>query len=84
MYSPVDALEVSAWGLRVGAVALDPASGFYAFEYYPDWIARGIELAPLTLPARTGPRVFPTLPEETFHRLPALLAGSLPDDFGNA
>ncbi len=84
MYQPVDAVEVSVWGMRVGAVALDPASGYYAFEYFPDWIARGIELAPLTMPARPGVRVFPRLPAETFHRLPALLADSLPDDFGNA
>lgn len=84
MYQPVEAVEVSAWGMRVGAVALDPSSGYYAFEYYRDWIARGIELAPLTLPARAGVRVFPTLPEATFHRLPALLADSLPDDFGNS
>jgi serine/threonine-protein kinase HipA len=83
-YLPVDAVEVSAWGMRVGAVALDPASGFYAFEYYPDWIARGIELAPLTMPARPGAWVFPGLAPATFHRLPALLADALPDDFGNA
>ena len=83
-YQPVAAVEVTAWGMRVGAVALDPGSGFYAFEYYADWIARGIELAPLTMPARTGVWLFPRLPEDTFHRLPALLADSLPDDFGNA
>ncbi|NEM89818.1 type II toxin-antitoxin system HipA family toxin [Galbitalea soli] len=83
-YQPVDAVEVSAWGHRVGVVAPDPGLGFYVFEYYPDWIARGIELAPLTMPARRGRWVFPALPEATFHRLPALLADSLPDDFGNA
>jgi serine/threonine-protein kinase HipA len=83
-YRQVDAVEVFAWDMRVGAVALDPGLGYYAFEYYPDWIARGIELAPLTMPARSGRWVFPTLPETTFHRLPALLADSLPDDFGNA
>jgi serine/threonine-protein kinase HipA len=83
-YQPVSAVEVTVWGMRVGAVALDPTSGFYAFEYHRDWIARGIELAPLTMPARPGVWVFPSLPEATFHRLPALLADSLPDDFGNA
>jgi serine/threonine-protein kinase HipA len=29
------------------------------------------------------PFVFPSLPEESFHRLPALLADALPDSFGN-
>ncbi|HEX4442267.1 MAG TPA: type II toxin-antitoxin system HipA family toxin [Galbitalea sp.] len=83
-YHSVDAVEVSVWGMRVGAVALDPTSGFYAFEYERDWIARGIELAPLTMPVRPGVWVFPGLAPATFHRLPALLADALPDDFGNA
>ena len=83
-YNPVDAVEVRAWGHRVGAVALDPRAGYYAFEYYPDWAARGIELAPGIMPGSGGPYVFPQLPTDTFHRLPALLADALPDDFGNA
>lgn len=83
-YYPVDAVEVQAWGERIGAVALDPASGYYAFEFYPEWAARGVELAPGTMPSTGGPYVFPQLPVDTFHRLPALLADALPDDFGNA
>ncbi|NIJ03855.1 HipA domain-containing protein [Frigoribacterium faeni] len=81
---PVQAVEVTAWGERVGAVALDPSLGAYVFEYYPDWVARGVELAPLTMPVRRRRHVFPQLPEATFHRLPAVLADALPDDFGNA
>lgn len=83
-YTPVQAVEVTAWGLRVGAVAPDPRLGAYVFEYYPDWVARGIELAPLEMPTSRRRHVFPALPEATFHRLPALLADALPDDFGNA
>ncbi len=83
-YTPVQAVEVTAWGHRVGAVAADPGVGAYVFEYYPDWIARGIELAPLEMPISRRRHVFPALPEATFHRLPALLADALPDDFGNA
>jgi len=84
MYSPVDAVEVSAWGRRVGAVALDPAVGSYVFEYYPEWRGSGIELSPLHLPLSGSSYVFPALSAETFFRLPPLLADSLPDDFGNA
>jgi len=83
-YTPVDAVEVRAWGRRVGAVALDPGLGFYVFEYEPTWARSGIELAPGVMPTSGGPYVFPTLPRDTFHRLPALLADALPDDFGNA
>ena len=84
-YEPVDVVEVRCWDSRVGALARDPASGFYAFEYDPGWARTGVELAPLRLPTRHGdPFVFPTLPVETYHRLPAMIADALPDDFGNA
>jgi serine/threonine-protein kinase HipA len=84
VYYPVDAVEVRAWGERVGAVALDPRLGCYAFEYYPEWKSRGVELAPGVMPSGGGPYAFPSLPPATFHRLPAMIADSLPDDFGNA
>ena len=85
-YVPVRAVEVHAWGGLVGAVALDPATGFYAFEYSPEWRASGRELAPLHMPttARRPVFEFPRLDPGTYHRLPALLADSLPDAFGNA
>ncbi|MDP2821542.1 MAG: HipA N-terminal domain-containing protein [Sulfuritalea sp.] len=86
MYKPVAAVEVRLWGRRVGAVALDPRLGFYAFEYDPGFVRHGIEIAPLTMPLEKAgePFVFADLPALTFKRLPALLADALPDDFGNA
>ena len=85
-YQAVDVVEIRCWGARVGALARDPTSGFYAFEYEPTWVASGVELAPLYMPttAATAPFVFPTLPVETYNRLPAMIADALPDDFGNA
>ena len=79
-------VEVRCWGERVGAVALDPGTGFYAFEYSRNWVRNGIELAPTTMPTsdRKHVFIFPSLPVRTYHRLPAMLADSLPDDFGNA
>jgi serine/threonine-protein kinase HipA len=85
-YEPVDVIEVRCWGARVGAIALDPRSGFYVFEYEPTWADAGVELAPTTMPT-DGPErrfVFPALPTRTYHRLPSMIADSLPDDFGNA
>ena len=86
MYTPVPIVEVRIWGKAVGAVALDPALGYYAFEYQPAFIRSGIELAPLTMPlaAASEPFVFTDLPEATYRRLPGMLADALPDDFGNA
>jgi serine/threonine-protein kinase HipA len=79
------AIEVRIWGKSVGAAALDPATGYYAFEYEPAWRRSGIELAPFAMPLtnRQAVFVFPELPE-SFKRLPAMLSDALPDDFGNA
>jgi serine/threonine-protein kinase HipA len=82
-YTPVDVVGVSAWGRDVGAVALDRSTGFYVFEYEDTWLDTGVELAPLHMPNRRGGFVFPDLPPDTFHRLPAMLADALPDRFGN-
>lgn len=83
-YESVPLIEVHAWGTWVGAIALNPASGFYAFAYTDEWQQTGIELAPFHMPLRSEPYEFPNLSPETFHRLPALFADALPDKFGNA
>jgi len=85
VYRPVAIVEVRAWNHLVGAVALDPRLGYYAFEYAPAFIKTGIELAPLTMPLAEAQRpfIFPDLPELTYQRLPSMLADALPDDFGN-
>lgn len=86
MHQPVHAVEVRLWGETVGAVALDPRLGYYAFEYAPRFLASGIDLAPLAMPLARGSEafVFTDLPELTYKRLPAMLADALPDDFGNS
>jgi serine/threonine-protein kinase HipA len=85
-YLPVDVVEVRCWGSRVGAIALDDRTGFYAFEYERAWKNAGVELAPTTMPLTGASRtfIFPTLAPHTYHRLPSMVADSLPDDFGNA
>jgi serine/threonine-protein kinase HipA len=82
----VSVIEVRVWGRLVGAVTLDPSLAYYAFEYDSAWKRTGAELAPLHMPlkATRSVYVFPTLPEATYFRLPALLADALPDEFGNA
>lgn len=79
-------IEVLIWGKRVGAVAMDPKAGCYAFEYADRWKSCRVELAPLTMPLTraSGPFLFPSLSKETYKGLPGLLADCLPDDFGNA
>lgn len=62
---------------------LDTKIGYYVFAYDPQFIKKGIELAPIAMPLSPRPYIFPNLPELTYKRLPALIADSLPDDFGN-
>ena len=84
-YKHVDVIDVHLWGQRIGAVALDPAYGFYVFSYTPEFRATGIEPAPLHMPTARGPIfLFTDLPVDTYMRLPAMLSDALPDDFGNA
>lgn len=83
-FVPVRALEVLAWGKRVGVVAWDDRTRSYLFEYNPTWQASGVELAPISMPVRARRYSFASLPEATFHRLAPMLADSLPDDFGQS
>ncbi|MDP2226219.1 MAG: type II toxin-antitoxin system HipA family toxin [Moraxellaceae bacterium] len=83
-YKAVNVVRVVVWGMTVGAVARHPQRRAYSFQYTPEWIATGIELAPLTMPLQPEPYVFDNLPVMTFKGLPPLLADSLPDDFGGA
>ena len=80
----IQAIEVRAWGKRVGALARDPRLDYIAFKYSPSWLKLGIELAPLHMPLSDQTFIFPNLPETTFRRLPAMFADALPDAFGNA
>jgi serine/threonine-protein kinase HipA len=76
--------EVRLWGRTIGAVSLEDGADFAAFQYDPAFAQSGIEVSPLTMPLSDQVYTFPTLPRNTFHGLPGLLADSLPDKFGNA
>lgn len=83
-YDPISAIEVLCWGHKVGVLAPHPQRDVYVFEYYPEFLKSGIELAPITLPlSKSTPALFPFLSKETFHGLPSFIADSLPDSFGN-
>lgn len=76
--------QVKLWGRSIGAVSWDDQAQLAYFEYEPDFIRSGIEVAPLTMPLSKRIYSFPQLDVDSFHGLPGLLADSLPDDFGNA
>ena len=74
---------VNLWGRRIGAVLWQAEGAMGVFEYDPEFIASGIQIAPLTATLQAGPFDFRDLPRKTFHGLPGFLADSLPDSFGN-
>ena len=76
--------EVRLWGQLVGALAYDTNTKISTFEYAPEWIKGGIEVAPLHMPLSPNKYQFPSLNSETYNGLPAVFADTLPDDFGNA
>src|SRR3546814_19136668 len=75
---------VNLWGRQIGAVLWDEDRDVGVFEYTPEFSRSGIEVAPLTMPLRSGVYDFPALNYETFKGLLGMLADSLPDQFGNA
>ncbi len=86
--SPVDTAFVEIWGDVAGAVAWDPNLEFATFEFDPEFLSKGFDLAPLTMPLATAQRGqtkydFRSLPRETYLGLPGLLADALPDKFGH-
>jgi serine/threonine-protein kinase HipA len=76
--------KVQLWGRTIGAVSLEEGRDYAAFQYDPEFVSSGIELSPVVMPLSDRVYEFPTLPRNTFHGLPGMLADSLPDRFGNA
>lgn len=69
----------------VGGLLWDEDAQLGLFEYDLEFVKTGIEISPIHLPlAANQTYAFPSLNRETYKGLPAVLADSLPDDFGNA
>lgn len=75
--------EVRLWGRTIGAVSLEDGAPSAAFQYHPEFVPSGIQVAPLVMPLATVVYRFPELPSRSFQGLPGLLADSLPDRFGS-
>ena len=79
--------EVWLWDKLVGALAWESETTTARFEYTPEWVKTGVQIAPLHMPAspdRSPIFHFPQLNQATYKGLPACFADTLPDDFGNA
>jgi serine/threonine-protein kinase HipA len=76
--------RVRLWGRDIGAVSWLAGRGIGVFQYMPEFVGSGIQLAPVMMPLSPDPYEFPGLPYKAFKGLPGMLADSLPDNFGNA
>ena len=85
-FIPVRGINVSLWGRPVGAIVPHTMPGYYVFEYDPDFLRSGWDIAPLKMPLANGagPYVFTEFGFNAFMGLPGVFADSLPDGFGNA
>ena len=72
------------WGSLIGAVTWLEDREIGVFQYAPDFLESGVQLAPLMMPLAEFPYEFPALARDTFKGLPGLLVDSLPDRYGNA
>ena len=80
--------NVKLWGKTVGLVVWHEETGTAQFQFAPEFVASGLDVAPLMMPlskAANGNHVFSfgNSRNATFRGLPGLLADSLPDRFGD-
>ena len=76
--------NVYLWDTPVGAISLHDGERSARFQYEPDFLDMGVQIAPVEMPLREEVYSFPSLNPASFHGLPGMLADSLPDKFGNA
>ncbi|MCL2727528.1 MAG: type II toxin-antitoxin system HipA family toxin [Bacteroidales bacterium] len=82
-------VNVKLWNENVAAVAWNKEKEYATIEFYNSFAKNGWDIAPLQMSINDilrGERIFsfPGNRGKTFKGLPALLADSLPDDYGNS
>lgn len=81
----VPSLKVILWDEEIGRLAWDDRRRLAYFTYNPAFLKRGLNISPLTAPADGKRGLAPVWGEEAkiYQRLPAFVADSLPDAWGN-
>lgn len=79
---------VRLWGMPVGYLSWDKKSGISVFEYDAEFIDKGLDIAPLTMPVNS-PRSRKNIPwpgdkDKLYMGLPPMIADSLPDKWGHS
>lgn len=81
----VQALKVILWGEEIGRLAWDDRRRLSYFMYNPAFLKKGLDIFPLAALVGGAGVLAPVWGEEAriYQRLPAFLADSLPDAWGN-
>lgn len=81
----IKALRVILWGEEIGRLAWDERRRLSYFMYHPDFVKKGLNVSPLLAPVDGVNALMPVWGEEAkiYQKLPAFLADSLPDAWGN-
>ena len=78
-------LKVFLWDKEIGRLVWDNKTHNTYFTYHPNYLKNGLDIAPLTAPVKGIRSRLPIYGEDDkkYQKLPAFLADSLPDDWGN-
>ena len=81
----VQSLKVILWGEEIGRLAWDTRRRLSCFMYNPAFLKKGLNISPLAAPVDGSRGLTPVWGEEAkiYQKLPAFLADSLPDAWGN-
>lgn len=81
----VKTLRIMLWGDEMGRLAWDDRRRLSYFTYNPEFLKKGINVSPLVAPVDSVRAMAPVWGEDAkiYQRLPAFVADSLPDAWGN-
>ena len=81
----IKSLKVMLWDEEIGRLAWDEHRRLSYFTYNPDFIKRGLNISPLVAPIDGSRGLLPVWGEDAkiYQKLPAFVADSLPDAWGN-
>lgn len=81
----IKALKVILWDEEIGRLSWDERRRLSYFTYNPDFLKKGINIAPIVAPIDGIRAMAPVWGEDAkiYQKLPAFVADSLPDAWGN-
>ena len=81
----IKSLRVILWDEEIGRLAWDDRRRLSYFTYNPEFVKKGLNVSPLVAPVDGVRALAPVWGEDAkiYQRLPAFVADSLPDAWGN-